>query len=297
VQASLNATSAFSIDADGIFGQQTEDALSGFQRARSLDVTGTVSDQTWSALMRTPEPPIFQRSLQVVASFEGTHFDQIEGNFDGAGLTWGIIGFTLMNGELGEVLAEINRSHPDLFSQAFGHEADQVLTITGPTTTAAQKLAFANSVSGPAPGFRVAEPWHSFFANLGDMREVQKIQVARAQTKYWTTIALRDAAELGLKEELDLLLLFDIAVQDGGMGSNNRLQTAKDRLTPQMSGTERRVTIAQVVADTVSPKFKDDVLARKTCIAKGRGTVHGATYSLDVWGFLDGAIPVSTVQA
>ena len=69
--------------------------------------------------MRTPEPPIFERCLQVVASFEGTGFTLIEGNFDGAGLTWGIIGFTLRDGELGQVLSDINSRHPDLFSQAF----------------------------------------------------------------------------------------------------------------------------------------------------------------------------------
>jgi peptidoglycan hydrolase-like protein with peptidoglycan-binding domain len=294
VQASLNAASAFNIDVDGKFGPQTQDALTGFQHARGLEATGTVSDQTWSTLMRTPEPPIFERCLQVTASFEGTGFDLIEGNFDGAGLTWGIIGFTLVNGELGEVLAEINSLHPDLFGQAFGSAADHILAVTGKSTPAADKLAFANSVSGPAPQFRVAEPWRSCFAKLGQMREVQKIEVTRARTKYWTAIAVRDAAELGLKEELDLLLLFDIAVQDGGMGSDNRLQAARDRLTPQMSGTERRVTIAQVVADTVSPRFKDDVLARKTCIATGRGKVHQGDYVLDAWGFLDGAVPVST---
>src|SRR6516162_4980947 len=171
VQASLNAITAFAIAVDGVFGSQTEQALSGFQSARGLPVTGTVSDTTWPELMHSAEPPIFERCLQVVASFEGTGFDLIEGNFDGAGLTWGIIGFTLVNGELGEVLAEINSLHPDLFGQAFGSAADHILAVTGKSTPAADKLAFANSVSGPAPQFRVAEPWRSCFAKLGQMRE------------------------------------------------------------------------------------------------------------------------------
>jgi len=226
-----------------------------------------------------------------VASFEGTGFTLIEGNFDGAGLTWGIIGFTLRDGELGQVLSDINSRHPDLFSQAFGNEADHILSIAGPSTSEPQKLAFADSITGP--NFRVAEPWRTFFSSLGDMREVQKIQVERARAKYWTQIAIRDAADLELKEELDLLLLFDVAVQDGGMRAKDRLQTARDRLTAQMSATERRQTIARVVADTVDPSFRDDVLARKMCIAQGNGVVHKALYSLDMWGFLDGAIPVS----
>jgi hypothetical protein len=240
--------------------------------------------------MRSAEPSIFERCLQVVASFEGTGFTLIEGNFDGAGLTWGIIGFTLRDGELGQVLSEVNSRHPDLFSQAFGNEADHILNITSPSTPEPQKLAFADSITGPK--FRVAEPWRTSFSDLGKMREVQRIQVERARAKYWTQIAVRDAADLGLKEELDFLLLFDIAVQDGGMRSKDRLQTAKGRLAGAMSAAEGRQTIARVVADTINGDFRDDVLKRKMCIAEGNGVVHGARYSLDAWGFLDGAIPL-----
>jgi peptidoglycan hydrolase-like protein with peptidoglycan-binding domain len=53
IQASLNAISAFNIDVDGVFGSQTEQALSGFQSAQGLPVSGTVSDTTWPVLQRT----------------------------------------------------------------------------------------------------------------------------------------------------------------------------------------------------------------------------------------------------
>ena len=53
IQASLNVVSAFNIDVDGVFGSQTEQALSGFQSAQGLPVSGTVSDTTWPVLQRT----------------------------------------------------------------------------------------------------------------------------------------------------------------------------------------------------------------------------------------------------
>ena len=87
IQASLNAITAFDIGVDGAFGGQTEQAVTGFQTSRGLPVTGTVSDTTWAALMHSTEPPIFERCLQVVASFEDTQFTLIEGTFHGAGLT------------------------------------------------------------------------------------------------------------------------------------------------------------------------------------------------------------------
>jgi hypothetical protein len=291
LQASLNAITTFDIGVDGSFGRQTEQAVTGFQTARGLPVTGTVSDTTWAALMHSIEPPIFERCLQVVASFEGTHFTLIEGNFDGAGLTWGIIGFTVANGELSSLLGEIQVKFPELLNQAFGHDTGELLEKLGPSASAQTRMDFAKSISGPK--FRVAEPWRSGFDGLGRQREVQRLQVERARAKYWTEIALRDARDLGLTEELDLLLMFDIAVQDGGMGSKGRLVSARERLNPRMSGPDRRSTIAEVVVDTIDGRFQEDVRQRKMCIATGRGTVHRGNYDLVGWGLADGFVPTS----
>jgi hypothetical protein len=247
IQASLNAMSVLDIAVDGLFGRQTEDALTSFQTARGLPVTGSVSDTTWTALMHSDEPPIFERCLAVVASFEGTGFTLIEGDFDGAGLTWGIIGFTLSNGELSNLLGEINTRLPDQLTRAFGHDAATLMQNIGPASSPAQRMAFAKSVSGPAPQFRVAEPWRSGFASLGAQREIQRLQIERARTKYWTSIAMRDAHDLGLEEELDLLLLFDVAVQNGGMQSKGRLQAATTQIKDGMAAVDKRRVVAQVV--------------------------------------------------
>jgi Putative peptidoglycan binding domain len=294
IQASLNAITAFDIAMDGAFGRQTEQVLSGFQSARGLPVTGMVSDTTWVALMNSAEPPIFERCLQVVASFEGTQFALIEGDFDGAGLTWGIIGFTLANGEISSLLGEINTRFPDLLSRAFGHDVGVLMQNLGPDASAEQRMDFGKSISGPAPKFRVAEPWRTGFAGLGSQREVQRLQVARARTQYWTSIALRDATDLGLTEELDLLLMFDVAVQNGGMRSKGRRDAARAKLNPGMSALDRRRVIAQVVADSITGRFKNDVLQRKMCIAEGSGTVHGSRYDLADWALADGFVPKST---
>jgi hypothetical protein len=142
--------------------------------------------------MHNAEPPIFERCLQVVASFESTQFTLIEGNFDGAGLTWGIIGFTLINREISSLLGEINLKFPDLLSQAFGQDAAALMQNLGPAASSDKRMDFGKSISGPAPQFRVSEPWRSGFAKLGNHREVQRFQIEHARAQYWTNIALRD---------------------------------------------------------------------------------------------------------
>jgi len=294
VQSSLNATGIQHISVDGLFGRQTETALSTYQTDSGLAVTGTVSDTTWPPLMRTNEPEIFARCLQVTASFEGTGFTQVVGNFDGAGITWGIIGFTLVGGELGTVLSAINSRFPEIITESFGHDAGTIMRITGNQTSKDQKLAWADSVSRGTQKYNVAEPWRTYFNDLGGHREVQMVQLERAREVYWG-IATRDAGDLGLGEELDLLLMYDVAVQNGGMRSKDRLQDAQVRIQAQSPATaaDKRAIIAQVVADSITSQYKQDVLTRKMTIARGAGTVHGGNYDLADWGFLDGVKPAA----
>jgi hypothetical protein len=294
VQLALNAATNGNIDTDGLYGGHTGDALAAYQAANHLTASGNVTDETWSALMRTDAPPIFERCLQVTASFEGTGFTLVVGNFDGAGITWGIIGFTLLGGELGTVLKTVNDTDPHLITQAFGRDADQIMEITGADTSAAKKTQWADSISRGSSKYNVAEPWKTYFSDLGKFREVQRVQVARARDIYWA-IAKDNASQLGLGEELDYLLMYDIAVQNGGMGSKGRLQKAQAAIHDQRPRTAqaKRKIIASVVADTITSRYKQDVLDRKTSIAVGKGIVHGGKYDLSGWGLLDGESPAS----
>lgn len=189
----------------------------------------------------------------------------------------GIVGFTLVNDELGAVLAAINERYPDLITKAFGHDAETVLSITGAKSTKAEKMAWADSISRGPKKYSVAEPWRTYFSDLGSYREVQKIQVDRARDVYWG-IAVRDVNALGLGEELDYSLLFDVAVQNGGMRAKNRLTNAQAAFQAQKprSAKQKRSIIAQVVADTIGTTYRQDVLSRKMTIATGTGVVHSA---------------------
>lgn len=295
IQATLNASGGARIAVDGRFGAQTADALLSFQARRNLSVTGTVSDSTWAALFHTSEPPIFERCLQVTASFEGTGFTRVVGNFDGAGITWGIAGFTLLNGELGALLATIKGSNPAIVGEVFSEDADEITWITSEQTPRDQKLSWADSISRGPQKYDVAEPWRTYFYNLGARTEVQKIQVGRARQIYWK-IAVEDAENIGFQEELDLLLMYDIAVQNGGLDARGCRQAVQRRFQSESPATEqdKRHIIAEVVADAASPRWKQDVLGRKLTIANGKGDVHGGNYTLFEWGFLDGVKPSTT---
>jgi hypothetical protein len=80
--------------------------VSEFQRKLKLPETGAVDDVTWQGLMQADSPTLFDRVLQLTSAFEGHTFGSVSGNWDGAWLTWGIIGFTLKSGQIARILLE-----------------------------------------------------------------------------------------------------------------------------------------------------------------------------------------------
>ena len=264
---------------DSVFGQDTVKAVEAFQADRRLGVTGEVDGDTYQKLMGQPVPPVRDRALGLTAHFEGHGFTLAQGNFDGAGITWGIIGFTLSGGELKGIIQEIK---PELVRQAFGARTDQLLGVL--KLPMRQQIAFADSISLGASKARLAEPWRSAFRTLGEFPEVQEVQLRHVDEDYFQP-ALRTARDFSLKTELGTALAFDVHVQNGGIKKAAREQIRKE-LAAHAVTAERdlRIIIAHAVADKASPEFRDDVRERKLTLAAGSGRVHGEMFVLRNWG-------------
>jgi hypothetical protein len=99
--------------------------------------------------------------------------------------------------------------------------------------------------------------------------------------------AIETVKMLNFSSELGLALCFDIHVQDGGI-LHAALDQIRQQVTPDMPETTRRVIVANAVADSARPAFRQDVRQRKLTIATGEGVVHGHTYNLDEWGLNGG---------
>jgi peptidoglycan hydrolase-like protein with peptidoglycan-binding domain len=273
---------------DGDYGENTRKAVRALQRATGLQPTGQVDVTSWRRLMARPIPTVRDRSLQLTAAFEGHDFTLAQGNFDGAGVTWGIIGFTLRHGELGKIVLEIQDRNPALVRQAFGAKTDELLRIL--RGSKAKQLAFADGISLGASKVRLAEPWRSAFRRFGEMEAVQAVQLRFADRDYFRP-AVQTARRLRLKTELGLALAFDIHVQNGGVSSRAQEEIKRQLAQhPVDTELERRVIIANAVANHARPQFREDVRSRKLTIATGTGRAHGETFVLRNWGLA--AVPL-----
>jgi hypothetical protein len=270
------------LDIDGSFGNQTRDGVTFFQLQHGLPQTGTIDVVTWDSLLAKPIPTVFDRCLGLTAAFEGHGFSLAQGNFDGAGITWGIIGFTLKHGEIARIVKTIAAARPDLVRLAFDDQTPQLLALMD--APLADQLAFADSVSIGTKKVRLAEPWRSAFNLFGKLPEVRAEQLRLAREDYFDP-CLGTADAFGLTSELGIALAFDIHVQNGSINQTAATQI-RSAPTPPNEQALRQI-IANAVADAARVSFREDVRSRKLAIAQGTGTVHGETFVLENWGVAD----------
>ncbi len=264
---------------DGDFGGHTVTALTQLQMVRNIPTTGAVDEPTWQQLTHDPLPTLFERCLSLTASFEGHGFGLLQGNFDGAGLTWGIIGYTLSNGEIQALLAAAETAVPGTLSRVMGPLAAQWQAQMGKPRAA--QIAWADSISAPANKAKIPPEWKSAFARLGDEPIIKRLQMDRAYQDYFLPAA-NTAKKLKMTSELGIALAFDMHVQNGG--ARLAALAAMQAQAGQIPEAEMRRAWAQKVAANSNPLWQTDVLSRKLTVATGQGTTHGSPYTLAAWG-------------
>jgi len=266
---------------DGTFGKDTETAVRAFQQANALETTARVDAPTWTKLFGTSIPTTRERALQLTAAFEGHGFTLAQGNFDGAGITWGIIGFTLKHGELSKIILRVFDENPSLVQQAFGRHADELIDIMKSPRTV--QMRFADTISLRTTKTTIKEPWRTGFKVFGEIAAVQALQLELADRDYGQP-ASKTASKFGLTSELGHALAFDIHVQNGSIKPSAEAEIVETlQETPTTTEQELRVIIANAVADAAT-SHKEDVRARKLTVATGTGKVHGEAFVLSNWG-------------
>jgi len=285
IQSALSLQRLYTAPIDDDYGGLTERAVTAFQQAHHPPPTGRVDDLTWTALLNEPFPSLFHRCLQLTSYFEGHGFTRAAGNWDGAGLTWGIIGFTLKFGKVQEIILEAAQHDPIAVRSALVGLGDELLRIL--RAPLPDQMAWADGISNSPKKHTIGEPWHSAFARLGELDVIRAIQLRRANEDYFVP-ALATARRYRLASEQGIALCFDIHVQNGGIDRDDAAAIAAGLpALPPSNEQALLVLIANSVANNARPAFREDTRSRKLAIAAGSGVVRGARFSLDSWGLGD----------
>ena len=120
LQVALKGAGSYKGTIDANFSDETAKAVAKFRVKHALGRDEIVNRETWRAVMGRSVPPLRERAIAVTAAFEGHGFGLAAGNYDGAGLTWGIIGFTLSSGNVPKLVLEAEARKPGCVAEAFG---------------------------------------------------------------------------------------------------------------------------------------------------------------------------------
>ena len=225
-----------------------------------------------------PKWKAFHQILPIVASFEGTGYDGVTGNFDGCGITFGVIGFNIKQGSGISLLENLFKKAP--------LDAYQLVGESGwhPNWTSKNWLNWANIVTVEGSSYVKPMVADKIRILIGS-EQGRKTQDSQAWEVYGQR-AWYFCEQFGFTTYRQLLFALDTTVQQGGF---------RRKALDVWQKTKSLKNVGQYMASLALPQWKSDVLQRRMLIATGAGIVHGRRrnfsyeYNLD----LDQRLPVT----
>ena len=294
IQTALQQRTLYAGPIDGVFGGGTEAAVRAFQTSQGLAADGIVGTQTWTALFgqaaAIPEPalasqPIGERCLALTGAFETSSpppdcFAGLSGDFDGMGISFGVMQWNIGSGSLQPLLQQFDTGNRAIIDATFGASAGEFRAVLA--SPLQEQLDWARSIQNAK--HQIAEPWLGYFKTLGRNQQFILAQTNQAAAALNDARALCTAFAVTLQRAL--ALMFDIVTQNGSISALVRQQIQQDvaALPGALSAQDLEVAKLRIVAnrraDVANPEWREDVRTRKLTIAEGSGTVHGRFYDL-----------------
>jgi hypothetical protein len=221
-----------------------------------------------------------QKVLELTGTFETStkppdSYGVSVGDFDGAGMSFGVLQFNLKSKTLQPILKTLLITNEVDMVRIFGTSLIDLEKVLNKPTL--DQIQWGASIT---KGRALSVPWREYFKNLGKLQACQELQLKQAE--WYFTKADSYMKLFNLKSERGYALCFDVAVQCGsfGMGVFKRI-IEKFNTNPDMLEQEKLIIMVKEKANAINTQWRNDVFLRKMAIATGVGTVHGVQVLLE----------------
>lgn len=225
-------------------------------------------------------------ALLVSSGYEGStsntlDYEAVAGNFDGQGVSFGIIQWNFGQGTLGPLLLAMRSENQVKFDSCFDTNMNfQALLNAINAASIPSQMNWATGVAASNPN------WKSAFRKVGEVEEFRKIQLKFAahyndNIKSCLALMRELAPHLMVKVQLrTYCALFDLCVQQNNLNSAKELIQAEFPAAQITTQKELLVFVCKKRAEKALTAWRSDAFSRRMGIIQGQAytaTMNGIT--------------------
>lgn len=262
------------------------------ERAGQNKLFSTVEPRGQAVRLTIPDPAkrheieleqALETAFSVTSGFEtsGDRFQQVTGNFDGAGLSFGPVQWNFKSNTLEPLFQKFRKADEALLRSCFDDPIDyeewlEVLEL--PTN---EQIAWANAISTGSRGHDVQEPWKGYLRAVGRQQPFRAIMVEQALRKYGKqllkeAVFLRDLVpDVRIDHLRCMCALYDLVVQQGSLKRAHK--EIKQRIKDEKPADQ--FSLLSIVAEERG--LKANAQWRSDCISRRLGILGGFPKTID----------------
>lgn len=235
---------------------------------------------------RLPEIELEQAletAFSVTSGFEtsGDRFQQVTGNFDGAGISFGPVQWNFKSNTLVPLFRMFEKADESALRACFTDEIDYAEWLKVLDLTEKQQIKWANDISTGRDRHDVVQPWKGYLQAVGRVEKFRAIMVEQALRKYGARLLEAVKYLQGLKPgvEIDhlrcLCSLYDLVIQQGSL--NKARQAIEERVKQENPRDQ-----FQLVGIAVEERGrKANRRWQADCVSRRLGILHGVPETVE----------------
>jgi hypothetical protein len=226
-----------------------------------------------------PPRPAFESAIRVTAGYEtsGDPFQQVTGNFDGAGLSFGPLQWNFGTGTLPKLFQRFIAVDEAALKGCFerlDHYYEWMYIVYSPKK---RQIEWADQLSRGASKYTFAQPWTRYLQAVGRVPAFRDEMLGYAYDVYGRKLIvaiswLKGVSLIRIRHFTCLSALYDLCVQQGSLDKAHR--NIRRRIEQEQPKEQFELTRIAVVerGKTANPRWRADCISRRLGILNRQPT-------------------------
>ena len=273
-------------------GHSVAELLAAADRVKAHHLFDQVGQQGDEVHVRIPNPDrlpeieleqALETAFSVTSGFEtsGDRFQQVTGNFDEAGISFGPVQWNFKSKTLAPLFRKFQEADESALRACFTDEIDYEEWLKVLDLPVDQQIEWANNISTGRGKHDVVQPWKGYLQAVGLVEQFRAIMVEQALRKYGARLLEAVKYLQGLKPgvEIDhlrcLCSLYDLVIQQGSL--NKARQAIETRV--KQENPQDQFQLVGIAVEERGRKANQQWQA--DCVSRRLGILHGVPETVE----------------